>query len=108
MTAAVPSPEDRPAPRWSRLVRFALALGALAGLVVLGRAAGGQLPRFAAWVAAHGVWGSVVFVLGYALATVALVPASLLTLAAGAIFGLTWGTVYVFIAAVLGASAAFL
>jgi uncharacterized membrane protein YdjX (TVP38/TMEM64 family) len=42
------------------------------------------------------------------VATVAFVPGSLLTLAAGAIFGLSMGTLYVFIAAVLGSSAAFL
>jgi uncharacterized membrane protein YdjX (TVP38/TMEM64 family) len=42
------------------------------------------------------------------VATVAFVPGSLLTLAAGAIFGLGWGTAYVFVAATLGAAAAFL
>ena len=55
-----------------------------------------------------GVWGPVVFVAGYALATVAFVPGSLLTLAAGAIFGLGKGTALVLVAATLGASAAFL
>jgi uncharacterized membrane protein YdjX (TVP38/TMEM64 family) len=39
---------------------------------------------------------------------VAFVPGSVLTLAAGAIFGLAQGTVYVFVAAVLGSAAAFL
>jgi uncharacterized membrane protein YdjX (TVP38/TMEM64 family) len=42
------------------------------------------------------------------VAAVAFVPGSILTLAAGAIFGLGKGIVIVFIAAVLGASAAFL
>jgi uncharacterized membrane protein YdjX (TVP38/TMEM64 family) len=100
--------EEPTATRRASLVRIALAAALLAALVLLGRAAGGQLPRFAAWVDGLGVWGSVVFVVGYAFATVALVPGSLLTLAAGALFGLAWGVVYVFIAAVLGASAAFL
>jgi uncharacterized membrane protein YdjX (TVP38/TMEM64 family) len=49
-----------------------------------------------------------VFILGYAIAVVAFVPGSVLTLAAGAIFGIGAGVVYVFIAAVLGSSAAFL
>jgi uncharacterized membrane protein YdjX (TVP38/TMEM64 family) len=40
--------------------------------------------------------------------TVAFVPGSLLTLAAGAIFGLGAGALYVFVAATLGACAAFL
>lgn len=77
-------------------------------LVVVGRLAGGYLPGFAAWVNGLGVWGPVVFVLGYALAVVAFVPASLLTLAAGAIFGIGKGVLLVFIAAVLGSATAFL
>jgi len=49
-----------------------------------------------------------VFIAGYVIATVAFVPGSLLTLAGGAIFGLIEGTIVVFIAASLGAIAAFL
>jgi uncharacterized membrane protein YdjX (TVP38/TMEM64 family) len=88
--------------------KLALALAALAGLVLLGRSLGAELPRFAAWVEELGVLGPLVFVLGYAAAVVAFAPGSLLTLAAGAIFGLAKGTLYVFVAATLGASAAFL
>lgn len=55
-----------------------------------------------------GPLGPLVFVLGYAVATVAFVPGSLLTLAGGAIFGLAEGTLVVFIGASLGAIAAFL
>jgi len=80
----------------------------IAALVVAGRLAGGALPRFTAWVNDLGVWGPAVFILGYAAAVVAFVPGSVLTLAAGAIFGLVKGTIYVFVAAVLGSAAAFL
>ncbi|TMA54005.1 MAG: TVP38/TMEM64 family protein [Deltaproteobacteria bacterium] len=66
------------------------------------------MPGFAAAVERSGVWGPIVFVLGYAAATVAFVPGSVLTLAAGAIFGLAKGTVYVLVAATLGSSIAFL
>ena len=83
-------------------------MAVVAALVVAGRLAGGGLPRFTAWVNGLGVWGPVVFILGYAAAVVAFVPGSVLTLAAGAIFGLAQGTVYVFVAAVLGSAAAFL
>src|SRR5262249_20830984 len=86
------------------LGRIILLGSGLVALVLLGRVAGAALPRFAAAVERSGVWGPVVFVLGYALATVAFVPGSLLTLAAGAIFGLAKGTVYVLVAATLGAS----
>ncbi|MGN6391786.1 MAG: TVP38/TMEM64 family protein [Gemmatimonadales bacterium] len=66
------------------------------------------MPAFAAWVDRLGAWGPAAFIVGYALATVAFVPGSLLTLAAGAIFGLARGTLLVFVAATLGASLAFL
>lgn len=88
--------------------RIAIALLVVAAVVALGRQAGGYIPQFAQWVNSLGVWGPLVFILGYAAATVAFVPASLLTLAAGAIFGLLQGVVYVFIAAVLGSAAGFL
>jgi uncharacterized membrane protein YdjX (TVP38/TMEM64 family) len=85
-----------------------LAIVVLVALVALGRQVGAYLPRFALWVNSLGSWGPVVFVCGYVIATVAFVPGSLLTLAAGAIWGIFPGVPYVFIAAVLGASAAFL
>jgi uncharacterized membrane protein YdjX (TVP38/TMEM64 family) len=85
-----------------------IGIALLAGLILLGRQAGGYVPRFAQWVESLGVWGPVVFILGYAVAAVAFIPGSLLTLAAGAIFGLAKGTIYTLIGATLGASAAFL
>ena len=80
----------------------------MAALVAFGRVAGGLLPRFAAWVNGLGAWGPLAFIVGYAAAVVAFVPGSVLTLAAGAIFGLWRGVVCVFVAAVLGSAAAFL
>jgi uncharacterized membrane protein YdjX (TVP38/TMEM64 family) len=67
-----------------------------------------QLEAFRAWVQTLGPWGPAVFIAGYALAVVAFIPGSLLTVSAGAIFGLGPGTLYVFSAASLGACAAFL
>ena len=87
---------------------LAVAGLALAGLVLFGRAAGGRIPEFANWVAGLGVWGPLVFIAGYTVAVVAFVPASLLTAAAGAIFGLTEGILYVFVAAFCGSCLAFL
>ncbi|MDJ0787200.1 MAG: TVP38/TMEM64 family protein [Myxococcota bacterium] len=89
-------------------LRIGLGIAALGALVVLGRQAGEYVPAFAQWVDAQGAWGPVVFVAGYAAAVVAFVPASVLTLAAGAIFGLGEGTAYVFLAATVGATGAFL
>jgi uncharacterized membrane protein YdjX (TVP38/TMEM64 family) len=89
------------------LGRLLLGLGLLVTLVVVGRQAGGWVVAFRDWVADQGAWGPVVFILGYAAAVVACAPAVLLTLAAGAVFGLGPGVLYVFLAAVLGSSAAF-
>jgi uncharacterized membrane protein YdjX (TVP38/TMEM64 family) len=90
------------------LLQGTLVLAGAVLLVLFGRRAGAVVPEFTAWVESLGVWGPVVFIVGYALATVAFVPGLLLTLAAGAIFGVVWGSVYVFAGAVIGASAAFL
>jgi uncharacterized membrane protein YdjX (TVP38/TMEM64 family) len=90
------------------LGRILLVLLGVAALVGLGRALGGYVPAFAEWVNGLGFWGPAVFVAGYVAAVVAFVPASLLTLAAGAIFGLGEGTAYVFVAATLGSCLAFL
>ncbi len=66
------------------------------------------MPDFAAWVEGLGPLGPVAFILGYAAATVAFLPGSILTLAAGALFGVLRGTIYAFAGATLGASTAFL
>jgi len=60
------------------------------------------------WVASLGSLGAVAFILLYILATVAFLPGSILTLGAGAVFGIFFGSLYVFIGATLGAIAAFL
>lgn len=55
-----------------------------------------------------GVWGPIVYGLIYVLAVIAMVPASALTVAAGAIFGLRVGTITVSLASTTGAALAFL
>ena len=92
--------------RW--IVGGAAALAIIAALFLLGRVAAEPLGSFATWVNGLGALAPVVFIAGYVVATVAFVPGSILTLAAGAIFGLVRGTVYVLIGATLGAAAAFL
>jgi uncharacterized membrane protein YdjX (TVP38/TMEM64 family) len=94
--------------RVKSVARVLVGLIVLGALVLLARRAGGAIPEFAAWVDSLGPVGPLVFVLGYAIATVAFVPGSLLTLAGGAIFGVAQGTLWVFLGASLGAIAAFL
>jgi uncharacterized membrane protein YdjX (TVP38/TMEM64 family) len=90
------------------LPRVALGLAVAGALLVLGSRLGGYLPGLVARVEALGPWAPAAFVAGYAVAVVAFVPASLLTLAAGAVFGVARGTLLVAAGATLGASAAFL
>jgi uncharacterized membrane protein YdjX (TVP38/TMEM64 family) len=107
--AVEPGPEGANRGGFAGLLgKVVAAVFLLVGLVLLGRYAGGHLPAFSVWVQSQGAWGVLAFVLGYAVATVAFVPGSLLTLAGGAIFGFAAGTAYVFAGAVLGSSAAFL
>jgi uncharacterized membrane protein YdjX (TVP38/TMEM64 family) len=61
-----------------------------------------------AWVRLLGPWGPIGFMGLYALATVLLVPGSLLTLGAGLLFGPVWGALYVWLGATLGSTIAFL
>ncbi len=121
-TTAAAEPVPRPSVGF-RIPRIAVAAAVVVALVVADRLTGGhgtsslstaagwlsgRITDFALWVNALGIWGPIAFMVGYAAATVAFVPGSFLTLAGGAIFGLGWGTVYVFCAATVGSSGAFL
>ena len=74
----------------------------------LARPLGGLLPRFAEWVEGLGFWGPAVFIAGYVVTTVAFIPGAVMTLAAGAVFGLPKATAYVLTGATLGSAVAFL
>ena len=56
---------------------------------------------------ALGPWGVLLFVVLYILSAITLAPSFLLTVAAGAIYGVWAGSVLVFVSAALGASAAY-
>ena len=60
------------------------------------------------WIDSLGFVGPVVFILLYIVITVAFLPASIVTLGAGVVFGVVKGSLFVFIGAMLGATAAFL
>ncbi len=60
------------------------------------------------WIESLGSIGAIAFIGIYIAATVAFLPAFILTLGAGVLFGVLLGSVYVFIGATLGSIAAFL
>jgi len=105
---------DAPAPtlRW-RVVRFirwasiALIVGSLLTLIRSLPIERG-MDALNNWITGLGFWGPVAMALVYVAATVLFVPGTILTLAAGAIFGLGLGTATVSVGSTLGASLAFL
>lgn len=86
----------------------------LGALIVLGAAIAflpqlrAGLPRLLDWTRAAGPWGAVALVLAYIAACLLMIPGSILTLAAGFLYGVTAGTMLVSIGSTLGAGAAFL
>lgn len=60
------------------------------------------------WIDNLGFWKPLAFIAIYNLATVLFVPGSIVTMGGGAIFGVFWGSIYVFIASTMGAISAFL
>ena len=91
-----------------RWVIGTVAVVLIAALLLGGRQLAAFIPGVITRIEELGAWGPVVFVLAYVAAAVLMVPGSLLTLAAGAVFGVVAGSIYVFVGAVLGATAAFL
>ena len=88
--------------------RVAAGLVILAVVVLVGRQLGELLPRFAEWIDGLGFWGPAAFIAGYILTSIAFIPGAVMTLAAGAVFGLFKATIYVLIGATLGSAGAFL
>jgi uncharacterized membrane protein YdjX (TVP38/TMEM64 family) len=105
----MPGAGGKPAARF--IPRIILVLVVLAAAVVAGvlggREAAAWIPAFVGWVERAGPAAPVVFVAGYAAGTVLLVPGSIMTLAAGAVFGVVHGTLLVAVGATGGMVLAF-
>lgn len=114
MSQDSPSPPETPpdSAKSSAIPKVLAGVLVLAGIVALirqvGPAAAPYVTQFTTWIDGLGVWAPVAFIVGYAVFAIALIPGSVLTMAGGALFGLGFGTLYVAIAATLGATGAFL
>ena len=80
----------------------------LAAVVWFGRHAAEDIEVMETWIAGHGVWGWVAFVGMMIVFTSIFVPDTLLAIAAGALFGLGWGTVLTVVGGILTAALNFL
>lgn len=91
-------------------VKFILIMLSVASLVIAFKVLNFQeyLQNILIWVKSLGYLAPAAFIVIYNLATVFFIPGSLLTLGGGALFGVFWGSVYVFIGATIGATFAFL
>lgn len=98
---------DRGRRAWRAGGLAAAGLVVVAGVWWAGRQLGGVVPQLLAEVDALGVWAPIAYAAVYAAAVVLFVPASLLTIAAGALFGLAKGVAVVFAGATVGSVAAF-
>ena len=83
-----------------------MAVGVL--LWWVGRSLAPRLLGIVAHIQSLGPAAPIAFILIYAFAVVALIPASLLTIAGGAVFGLVRGVIFSLIGATLGSTVAFL
>jgi uncharacterized membrane protein YdjX (TVP38/TMEM64 family) len=95
----------------SKPTRILIGIAILAGAAALlfsGQRAAALLPALSRWIEERGALAPMLFALVYVVATVLLVPGSILTLAAGALFGIWKGTLIVLLAASAGACLAFL
>jgi len=97
-------------PRRSLVLKAVAAFVLIAALVIAVRLLpiSDELTRFQRWVRGQGATGYVVYAVVYAVCVVFLVPASVMTIGAGVIFGVIPGTLVVICGGTVGATIAFL
>lgn len=90
---------------WGSLgLRLFVGLCFLGVVVWFGRHAAHELKACESWVADHGVWGKIVFVGMIVVFTSMFVPDTVPAIAAGALFGLAWGTLLIVVGAITTAA----
>jgi uncharacterized membrane protein YdjX (TVP38/TMEM64 family) len=90
--------------KWTSAILIVVSLLVLVRVLPVGRG----IEALTAWIDGLSFWGPAVYGLLYVTCTVLFIPGSALTLGAGAIFGLGWGTVSVSLGSTAGAALAFL
>ena len=60
-----------------------------------------------AWLNSVGIWSPVIYIALYVLATILVLPSTVLNLTGGAVFGAVWGTLWTSLGAIIAAIVAF-
>ncbi|MDE0167109.1 MAG: TVP38/TMEM64 family protein [Bryobacterales bacterium] len=96
--------------RYANIIRGVSLLLIVASVILLARAlpVDSGVQAFQSRISDLGAWAPLIFGVVYAIAATLLIPASALTLAGGAIFGLTVGTLTVWLSATTAAAMSFL
>jgi uncharacterized membrane protein YdjX (TVP38/TMEM64 family) len=98
-------------PRRAAFVKAALLLMFIVAAVLIVRLTGVKelltVEKLGALLDAAGIWAPLVFIMVYAVGVCLFIPGTLLTALGAAIFGPYWGFLYIWVAAMLGASGAF-
>ena len=116
MQKTEPTQPKQPATRGQKIAAIASIAVFVLVLVLLTVFVGGPIVKtigdpaaFRAWVEARGIWGRVLFVgLIVLQIVVAFIPGEPFELAAGYAFGALWGTLLVWIGAIIGTTVVFL
>jgi uncharacterized membrane protein YdjX (TVP38/TMEM64 family) len=78
--------------RWGKLLAYASVASLLiVAIVIAGEDISHHIDAIETWVTQLGPWGVLAFVGVYVLATSVMIPESVLSIMAGALFGLLWG-----------------
>ena len=66
-----------------------------------------QSAQIQAWLNSEGIWSPIIYIGLYILATMLVLPSTVLNLTGGAVFGAVWGTLWTSLAAIIAAIIAF-
>jgi uncharacterized membrane protein YdjX (TVP38/TMEM64 family) len=92
---------DHPLHWGATLLRLGIGAAALALIIVLGLLWGEHIPQVEAFIDSLGAWGPAIFMLIFVATMPFFVPNAPFAIAAGALFGLFWGTVYIVVAGLI-------
>lgn len=101
---------ETPEQKKKNIIKPILGILIAVGLIFAARqlGLGNLLKNVEPWIKSLGPWGPIAFVGLYIASTVAMLPGSVLTVAAGVLFGSFWGVVWVSLGSTIGASICFL